>query len=272
VAFSDITLTTGVRGVLFSLQETGIHMERVQARLSSGKKVNSAIDDPIVYFAAQSHLNRASDLGKLKDGIQESIYTVAAANNGLTSIADLLVSAKAIAQTALATADQAARNLYEAQFDEILSQIDTLAGDSSYKNKNLLKGDSLLVNFAETSGQSTLNVAGVDATSTGLGVSSATGNWTSDTNIQTSLNQLTSATATERAYSRLLSDSSGILTVRRDFNDRMVNILNTGADNLTLADMNEEGANMLMLSTRQNLQFTSMTMAMQAAQEVLNLF
>jgi flagellin len=52
----------------------------------------------------------------------------------------------------------------------------------------------------------------------------------------------------------------------------MVNTLNTGADNLTLADMNEEGANMLMLQTRQNLGTTSLSLASQAAQAVLRLF
>jgi flagellin-like hook-associated protein FlgL len=63
-----------------------------------------------------------------------------------------------------------------------------------------------------------------------------------------------------------------VVSSRQDFTNSMINTLQTGADNLTLADSNEEGANMLMLQTRQNLGITSLSMASQAAQAVLRLF
>ncbi|MFZ2801196.1 MAG: flagellin, partial [Syntrophorhabdus sp.] len=61
-------------------------------------------------------------------------------------------------------------------------------------------------------------------------------------------------------------------TTRQDFTDKMIAILKVGGDNLTLADMNEEGANMLMLQTRQALGIQSLSMASQSAQQVLSLF
>jgi len=63
-----------------------------------------------------------------------------------------------------------------------------------------------------------------------------------------------------------------IVTIRQDFTTGMIATLQTGADNLTLADMNEEGANMLMLQTRQSLGTTALSLASQAAQSVLRLF
>jgi flagellin-like hook-associated protein FlgL len=62
MAISNIALTSAMRANLYSLQKTTDLMERTQGRLSTGKKVNSALDDPISYFAAEAHTQRASDL------------------------------------------------------------------------------------------------------------------------------------------------------------------------------------------------------------------
>ncbi len=75
-----------------------------------------------------------------------------------------------------------------------------------------------------------------------------------------------------RTQSSKLSSNLSVVTTRQDFTSNMINTLQTGADNLTLADMNEEGANMLMLQTQQNLGVTSLSMASQAAQAVMRLF
>jgi flagellin-like hook-associated protein FlgL len=104
-----------------------------------------------------------------------------------------------------------------------------------------------------------------DLTSPGSG-------WVTDGDINTSLSQVSTALETLRATSKGISSSSNILTTRFDFTKDMIDTLKTGADNLTLADMNEESANMLMLQTRQSLSTTSLSIASQAAQSVLRLF
>ena len=63
-----------------------------------------------------------------------------------------------------------------------------------------------------------------------------------------------------------------IVQTRQDFTENLINVLEEGADNLTLADMNEESANMLALQTRQQLAINSLSLASQAAQSVLSLF
>src|SRR3954453_13575731 len=101
---SDITLTAGVRQNLLSLQKTADLMATTQNRLATGKKVNSALDNPISYFTSQSLANRASDLSALLDSISNAVQTIGAANNGLTSLTKLVQSAQAVGQQALQSA------------------------------------------------------------------------------------------------------------------------------------------------------------------------
>ena len=96
--------------------------------------------------------------------------------------------------------------------------------------------------------------------------------WSTTTGIQTSQDQVNAATTTMRSNAKSLASNSTILTTRLDYISSMANILQSGSDNLTLADMNEEGANMLMLQTRQSLGTTSLSMGAQAAQSVMRLF
>ena len=137
MAISDISLTAGMRNNLVSLQGTVDLLNRTQERLATGKKVNSPLDNATNYFVAKSHMDRASDLSVRKDGMGEAIQTVKAANEGITAITDLIASAKGIAQSALSAGTTEAATL-AAQFNAILDQIDTVAGDSGYKGTNLL--------------------------------------------------------------------------------------------------------------------------------------
>lgn len=181
MALSDISLTAGMRNSLFVLGGIANSIDRTQVRLATGRKVNSALDNPTNFFAAQTYLQRASDLSERKDGVLEAMQTVGAANNGINAISTLLESARGIANAALSTSDQAARDTLARQFDLILDQMDAMQRDSSYRGTNLLDSQSLTVNFAETSGQSTLTIGGVDASCGGLGVDHALSAGTSTT-------------------------------------------------------------------------------------------
>lgn len=97
---ADITLTAALRSNLLSLQGTQKLLDSTQLKLASGRKVNSALDDPTAFFASQSLTNRASDLNQLLDGMGQSIQTLKAADEGITSLTSLVNQAKSIAQTA----------------------------------------------------------------------------------------------------------------------------------------------------------------------------
>jgi flagellin-like hook-associated protein FlgL len=274
---NQISLTSGMRNNLLSLQGTSDLINQTQTRLSSGKKVNSPLDNPTNYFAAQSHLQRADDLSARKDGMAEAVQMAKAADAGIKAITSLIESAKGVAQAALASGSTTDRTAYGNTFDTLMTQITQLASDSGYRGTNFLTGGSQTVEFSQTTGVSTLGITGFNATSAGLSIDNAAATWdgtaTSNTAaIQDSATQLETALNTLRSESSKLSSNLSVVTSRQDFTSSMINELKTGADNLTLADMNEEGANMLMLQTRQNLGITSLSMASQSAQAVMRLF
>lgn len=299
---SDISLTAGMRSNLLSLQNTNTLVNRTQDRLSSGKKVNSALDNPTNFFAAQTHNNRVSDLTSRKDGMSEAVQGIKAADAGITAITSLIEAAKGVAQSALATASMTERASYAVTFNTLMTQITQISSDAGYRGTNFLNAQQLTVEFAPATNGATLQIKGFNSTNVGLSIGSAgisghgqtsaataatsvTGSllnssvkWdsavTSDASnsIRSSSKQLENALTTLRNKSLELSANLSVVTVRQSFTDSMINTLQTGADNLTLADTNQEGANMLMLQTRQSLGITSLSMASQAAQSVLKLF
>lgn len=343
---ADISLTASMRSNLLSLQQTQSLMDTTQERLSTGKKVNSAIDNPSSYYTAQSLTNRASDLSSLLDSMGQAVQTIQAANEGIEAITEFASQAKAIANSANDTSDITSVENYMKQFDEILKQIDGIAKDSGYKGVNLLDGEDqeLKVVFNEDR-SSSLTVKGDDASSAGLGLHAATGAWTSEaekgnatefntegkadvgdyvfngdkvyevkknydgtTNavdfntlvadgnlvetdyklnddkskaievtiskdkINTSITEVEDAVSKLRNMASVFGNNYSIVENREEFTENLINVLEEGADKLTLADMNEESANMLALQTRQQLAINSLSLASQAAQSVLSLF
>ena len=156
-----------------------------------------------------------------------------------------------------------------AQYNEILSQYDALINDGTYKGVNLLKSQNLRVNFNEDR-SSGLDIAGQDASSQALGLVSA--EWTNLNDIAKSLAEISGALTSIRQMSNDFGNCYGILSTRNSFTENLINILSEGADQLTLADMNQESANMLALQTRQQLAVNSLSLASQASQSVLKLF
>ena len=287
MALSTISLTSGMRANLFSLQKMSRDMEITQNRLATGLKVNTALDDPINFFAAQEHRSRASDLASRKDGMSEAIQTIKAANVGVEGVNNLIAQAKSLAQSAMSATASEATTL-ATQYGKVMIQINQMANDSGYKGTNLMQSGSLTVQFAPTANQSFLNItgfgdstaafniAGLDAevSTAGMGTTWVVSGQTTVTTsaVQTSINNLETAMDTLRTKSKTLSNNLAIITAREDFTSQMINTLGDGAAKLTEADMNEEGANMLMLQTRQALATTSLNLASQVAQSVLRLF
>jgi flagellin-like hook-associated protein FlgL len=163
------------------------------------------------------------------------------------------------------------RSAAAAQFDSLRTQINQLAGDAGFNGNNLLAGDNLSVIFNED-GSSSLSIAGVTFDAAGLGVSASANSFQDDASIDAALTELDSAIATLRQQASTFGSNLSVVEVRQDFTKNLINTLETGAANLTLADTNEEGANLLALQTRQQLSSTALSMASQADQNVLRLF
>ena len=269
---SDIVLSAGVRSNLLQLQQTSDLMTRTQTRLATGKRVNSALDNAINFFTAQGLDNRANDLSGLLDSMSNAINTIQAANNGLSAITKLVQSAQSLVSQARQTSDTAAQNTLATQFDALLVQIGQLAGDSGFNGINLLGGDSLTVNFNEDATSKT-TVTGVDYTNANATLSIANaGNWQTSSALDTASADLTAALTTLRSEAQTLSANLSTVQIRQDFTKATINTLQNDSAALTLADSNEEGANLLALQTRQQLSTTALSLSAQADQNVLRLF
>ncbi len=168
MALNDISLTAGMRNNLGALQNTSTLLDRTQSRLATGKKVNTALDNPTNFFAAQNHTQRAADLTSRKDGMAEAIQGVTAADKGISGVTALIEAARGLTQSAR-SADAAGRENLAAQFNLIRTQIDSLSGDAGYKGKNFLAKDTLNVLFNENGGSS-LTIAGFDGSASGLSI------------------------------------------------------------------------------------------------------
>jgi len=181
-------------------------------------------------------------------------------------------SGQAIAGSTLASTDGISdRATYIAQYNNLLSQIDQQAGDSSFNGVNLLQsGTTLSVVFNEK-GSSKLDISGKDVSSTGLGLSSVS-DWTTKDKINATISKLDSATTTLRAQSTAFGNNLSVVQNRQTFTKSLISTLQTGASNLTLADSNEEAANLLALQTRQSLATTSLSISNQANQSITKLF
>ncbi|WP_316196756.1 flagellin [Bradyrhizobium sp. SZCCHNS3053] len=159
-----------------------------------------------------------------------------------------------------------------AQYNNVLAQIDTTAQDASFNGINLLNGDTLKLVFNET-GRSTLNITGVTFNSTGLGLSALVvgADFLDSNSANKVLSTLNSASTAIRSEASSLGSNLSIVQVRQDFNKNLINVLQTGSSNLTLADTNEEAANSQALSTRQSIAVSALALANQSQASVLQL-
>ncbi len=160
----------------------------------------------------------------------------------------------------------------QTQYNDLLTQIDSLAGDASYNGINLLNGDDLKVVFNEDS-TSSLTISGVTFDSAGLGLDALSASeFQSNSGIDAVITGLDAALTSLRSQASKFGSNLSTVQTRQDFTKNMINTLQTGADSLVLADTNEEGANLLALQTRQQLSTTALSLSAQADQAVLRLF
>jgi flagellin len=382
---ADITISSRVRSNLLALQNTSDLMSLTQNRLATGKKVQSALDNPTSFFQASGLSERSNKLTSLLDGVNNGISTIQAASKGLDSIYKQLQALKGLissvqaagtganqvtgtvanlttttaktfasgdtltltdsvnnsvttidfasiatgtVQNAIDAVKTQSGGAYQAsldsngklvisntaghdfgsaaagntatllgvgtatsafsggnitasqstsyikQFNDVLSSIDQFAQDASFNGVNLLQASgTLTINYNESgSSSSTVNGQAASASSLGLSQLTAGSNTANISSIVNSSATIDSAMASVKSMQASFSTTLSIAQNRQDFTKSLANILQTGSDNLTNADMNGESANLLALQTRQQLSQTALSLSNQADQAVLRLF
>lgn len=273
---SGINLTGAMRSNLLSLNNTQNLIGQTQNRLATGLRVASAIDDPRNFFQAQSFNNRANDLSRRMDGMGLGIKTIEAADKGIKAMTKIAESMIALTTAALDSSSATERGELMTQFNTLRTQMAQIAQDSGFNGTNLLGGNSLTVNFNE-GGTNNLAVTAVTWTSDPAGIALATDWGAADlgdgaTAIGNAATAVNTAISTMRTTAQTLGSSLTTIRVREEFTRDMVNVLKAGADGLTLADENEEAANLLALQTRQQLGIQALSLASQSQQGILRLF
>lgn len=304
---SDITLSAAVKQSLYVISQTSNRIPLTQSRLSTGLRIGSAIDDAVSYFQAKSITSRAEDMTAQKNAIDQGISTLKSALDGTNSIESLLKQAKGVlgsAQTLLKNGtydeatqtikvkdqDQAAMAVLQKQYNDLMGQINAVAGNSSYQGNNLLAKGKLEVPLGSSEANK-LTVNGVDLSTKGLGLQNfntkagvSTGNSLGDLtsatvdakgNITTGADvasaQVDTAINTVRASAAQFGAKSTTLQTRSDFTKEFINTLQGSGGRLTLTDLSSENANLLALQTRQQLSIQSLSIAGHQEQAILQL-
>jgi len=187
-----------------------------------------------------------------------------------------LLGAKTVEGNAVAVASTAfvdtTRKSLSSQFDEILKQIDQTIQDASYNGINLLQGGDLKVTFNE-SGTSSITVKSVNYTANGeLGIANSTNSFISNDDVDVASANLKRAIDKISSQAAIFAANQTVIQNRTSFTNSMIQTLNTGADALTMADQNEESANLLALNTQQQLAQTALSLASQANAAITRLF
>jgi flagellin len=215
----------------------------------------------------------AVSLGVASSTAANSLTIGSAGSTGATEILhELGLTAGTANGIAVSSGNSATRATLQTNFNNLLAQIDQLAGDSQYKGVNLLKGDNLQVVFNENN-TSSLTIQGVTFNSAGLGLSAVSGTgFQANAIINSTISAVNAALSAVQTQTETFGTNASTIQVRQDFTKNLINTLQTGSDQLVLADQNQESANLLTLQTRQQLSISALSISNQAQQAVLKLF
>jgi flagellin len=237
-----------------TLGATTESLDSLNAKLSAGN-ITASLDSSNKLVFTTTNDAASSTIGAVTVGGTPGSATFAAA---VAPVAD--------------AASQTVRASLVKQYNDIITQITTTSQDASFNGINLLNGDNLKLTFNET-GKSTLNVQGVTYNAGGLGLAALAGgtDFLDNNSANKVLTSLGNASGSLRTQASALGSNLSIVQIRQDFSKNLINVLQTGSSNLTLADTNEEAANSQALSTRQSIAVSALALANQSNQSVLQL-
>lgn len=290
----ELALNPSIRNSLLTLQQLDGLSSVTESRLATGLKVASALDDAAAFFQARALTDRATDFLNRKDDINEAVSSLQAANDGAEAVDATLRQLKGLLQSAK-TASTTELTALQTQFNSLSQQLNEIVSDTTYAGLNLLNSStaSLTVNFS-TSSSASLTVGGTNilVSSTQSGALFTTGvaagslastiiafgggtiqfSSASVSNFDLGIERLDAAISSLRSVATSLGSNVTFLNTRLDFTEQYATTLQSGADKLTLADINEEGAKLVALQTRQQLAVQALAFAGQSERAVLTLF
>jgi flagellin len=271
--------TTGGSGITAKVENGQVKLSNATGGAITAAEGTTTGGATILAFGADSTVAKSTDelVSEINKNDDLKGKVRASNDDGKLRIENLSTSALEVTQgtTASEIAGNAVRADLANQFNELRDQLDKISDDASFNGINLLRGDKLKITFNET-GTSSIDIQakGEDAINAGnleLSTTLTAKDLDSDEGIDAFLDQVKGALNTVRSQASAFGSNLSIVQNRQDFTKSMIDTLETGAGNLTLADMNQEAANMMALQTRQSLASSTLSMANQADQGVLQL-
>ncbi len=279
--------TATVQSVIDTINSTGAGMlnvagqsNRVTAYLNDAG--NLVIENALAGNDASGNtyairINMTNNTGTAANTLDAFSFSGAVGAN--TSVLTTGTASQSVVMAGSST-QQETRRAAAASFREVLNQIRNSALDAGYNGTNLLQGDFLRIGFNEDNTTSlTTQGRRLDASAVGFSIDNvgaqsgdAVRDFQSDREITNALTKIRTAKSTIAGMQATFATNANILTNRQDFNNSAIKNFNDGADLLTLADINEEGANLTSLQTRQQLSITALSLANQSDQAILRLF
>jgi flagellin-like hook-associated protein FlgL len=275
-------------------------MAGTNRRLATGRKVNDALDNARNYFQAQGFMKDSRDLSNLNDEMSLGLQTIQKAQKAIDGISKMVESVQALARSArtLVNTDAVGRDALGTQMAQLLSQVTTLSLDAGFNGRNLIQTGAtadvldVVTNLSTGAAQTKISITAADLRvdqATGLNLSIAgngfafaanvttyaAGNFTGaggDTKLDALITAATTALTNIQSRASVIATQASTVQIRQQFTKDWSKISNVASDALTLADMNEEGAALTALQTRQQLAVTAMSLASQSDQAILRLF
>ncbi|MCL2474496.1 MAG: hypothetical protein FWF23_06335, partial [Alphaproteobacteria bacterium] len=294
MAIGDISLTAAARSNLQALQKTTSLLETTQLRLATGKKVNSANDDAVAFFASKGFLNTANNLATIKDTISTAVETLTSFNNTIESIAKVVSQLQGLVVQALGTTNTDTRLALSSQYDDLVVQMNHMILDATFNGVNMLnEGDTtnqMIIYFNEDN-STALSIQGVglltntvvtlaDGTNTATAaviatemaaIDTAINAWANTTDLQSQQGALLTAMSFLTSEAAKFGGNATLLATRQTFTANMINSLSNASSRLTAADVNEEGANMQALQAQSQLGIVSLGVSGMLAGAILRI-
>jgi flagellin-like hook-associated protein FlgL len=273
MAISSVVLTPSASANLQALQGLAAQLGQTQEALATGKLVNSPSDNATAFFESQGFLQSANDLSNLKDSLSTSLQTVTSVGQSIGDIQSIVQQLQSLTTSALQDSSTTARAGLASQFNSLRTQLDLLVNDATFNGTNLLNSTSnTLVVFFNASDTTALTITGVNVTAAGLGIASAQSAFANTTDINTASSLLLTALSTLRTDASNFGGNASLIQTRQDFTSNLITSLNQAANNLVLADTNQEGADLQQLQAQNQLAIVSLGISGQLSQAILRLF
>jgi flagellin len=296
----SFALSLGMRNSLNAMQDIDNQVAMTNKRLATGRKVNDALDNARNYFQSQGFQKESRDLSNLNDAMSLGLQTIQKAQKAIDGIAKLVESVQSLARSArtIVNTDGAARDALGTQMAQLMSQVTTLSIDSGFNGKNLLQSGAtadvldVVTNLSTGAAQTKVSITAADVrvdqasglnisvAANGLGFAANVTTYTAanftgaagDTKLDALITATTTALTNLQARASVIATQGSTVQIRQQFTKDWAKIAQVSSDVLTLADMNEEGANLTSLQTRQQLSVTALSLASRSDQSILRLF